>query len=405
MDHQDTSLAETSVPGGAQSAYRAHLDVWSRLAAAQQPSWEYAPELGQARAELGVKPALVEEPDVLALRGLLARVEAGDAHLLHVGECAELFEMAEPVYVGERLRLYQRMADRLAERTGKEAVLLARMAGQHAKPRSSPTEVLPSGEELAIYRGDAVNRRTPEADARKPDPWRLLESYHASAETLELIRREPQGNHRVFVSHEALLRDYEEPMTRGRDTLYATTGHLVWIGERTRRLWNWHIQWARSLANPVGVKFGPSATPYDIFDVVRTLNPESESGRLSVILRMGAEGAADRIAPAIKAVTEASSPVLWQCDPMHGNTRKLGDSKFRLLPDLRSEVTTFVRSLRRAGHHPGGLHLEVTPYDVFECHESVATAADGHPAPPCDPRLNAEQAMEMVDHFAAEVAS
>lgn len=377
----------------------------SHLPAAQQPPWEYHPDLGRVRAELAELPALVDHRDIRALRQLLSRVEAGAAHLLHVGECAELFSMASERHVERRVSLYRRMANHLADRTGREVVLLTRMAGQHAKPRSQPSETLPDGGEILTYRGDAVNGIDATVAGRQVDPWRMLTSYGRSRDTLEHLRDHLHIGHPVFVSHEALLRDYEEPMTRGDDGLYSVSGHLVWIGDRTRRLWNWHIQWASLIANPVGVKIGPTATLYDVFDLVRALNPWREQGRLSLIARMGATGATDRLGSLTRAVAESRSPVLWQCDPMHGNTRKLGETKLRLLSDVRAEITAFVQTLRRAGCHPGGLHLEVTPEDVSECHEDMSSTAGHDSSPPCDPRLNPNQAMEIVDHFANEISN
>jgi 3-deoxy-7-phosphoheptulonate synthase len=296
------------------------------------------------------------------------------------------------------------MANRLADRTGREVVLLTRMAGQHAKPRSQPFETMPGGGEILTYRGDAVNGMEATFAGRQADPWRMLPSYGRSRDTLEHLRGQLHIGHPVFVSHEALLRDYEEPMTRSGDVLYSASGHLVWIGDRTRRLWNWHIRWASSIANPVGVKIGPTATLYDVFDIVRTLNPQREQGRLSLIARMGATRATDRLRSLTRAVGESRSPVLWQCDPMHGNTRKLGATKLRLLPDLRAEITAFVKTLRTAGCYPGGLHLEVTPEDVSECHEDMSSAVGHHSNPPCDPRLNPTQAIEIIDHFANEIS-
>jgi 3-deoxy-7-phosphoheptulonate synthase len=379
------------------------LRALSHLPAAQQPGWAGHPELACIRAELADLPALVDHRHIRALRQALARVAAGAAHLLHVGECAELFTMADRQLVAQRLALYHRMARHLADRTGREVVLLTRMAGQHAKPRSEAFEELPGGAEIPVYRGDAVNSLTATADERRPDPWRMLTSYDRSRDTLEHLSNLRGGGGRAFVSHEALLRDYEEPLTRGGDVLYAASGHLVWIGERTRQLGDWHIQWASSIANPIGVKLGPSVTCYQIVDLVHALNPRQERGRLSLICRMGAAGAWDLLLPLASAVAESRTPVLWQCDPMHGNTRKLVGTKLRLLPDLRAEITAFVCALRRTGFHPGGLHLEVTPDDVRECHDELPRAASGGSWPPCDPRLNPDQAMAVVDHFAHEV--
>lgn len=380
------------------------LQLMGRLPAAQQPGWEDHPDLGRVRSELANLPALVDHREIRALRQLLSRVEAGAAHVLHVGECAEMFSMASASHVERRVSLYRRMANHLADRTGRDVVLLTRMAGQHAKPRSQPSEALPNGSEIPAYRGDAVNSIEATAVARQTEPRRMLASYCRSRDTLEHLQGHLHVGRPVFVSHEALLRDYEEPMTRGDEVMYSAGGHLVWIGDRTRKVGEWHIQWASLIANPIGVKIGPTASYCDVIDLVRTLNPRREPGRLSLIARIGAAGATDRLDSLACAVAESRSAVLWQCDPMHGNTRKLRGTKLRLLPDLRAEVTAFVRTLRSAGCHPGGLHLEVTPEDVSECHEDMSSAAGFISRPPCDPRLNPDQAMEIIDHFADEIS-
>ncbi|MFF0018038.1 3-deoxy-7-phosphoheptulonate synthase [Streptomyces sp. NPDC005374] len=375
----------------------------SRLPAAQQPPWANHPDLACIRAELADLPALVVPDEIRALRRALARVESGSAFLLHVGECAETFAMADTDNIAARLSLYEQMADWLADRTGRETVLVARMAGQHAKPRSEATEALPDGIVLPVYRGDAVNGTQPTPLARRADPWRLLTAYDRSQDTLRQLQAQAgPGRRPVFVSHEALLRDYEEPFTRGGFLRYAASGHLVWVGERTRGPADWHVRWAASVANPIGVKLGPSVTTQEAVDLVRLLNPEQEQGRLNLIARMGAAVAADRLTALSRAVAGTGSPLLWQCDPMHGNTRKSGDRKLRLLPDVRAEISAFVRTLTAAGCHPGGLHLEVTPDVVAECHEDLSSAPGSGPRPPCDPRLNPAQALAVVDHFATE---
>lgn len=405
----------------AQKAVQLH--ALARLPAAQQPQWQDEAALTTAMGRLAVLPSLVDQREIRALRQLFSRVELGAALLLHVGECAETLAMADPQHVDRRIALYTAMADHLAAATGREVVLVTRMAGQHAKPRSDPLEALPDGSKVPSYRGDAVNSLSPDAQARRPDPSRLLDSYRMSHATLEQLRGRRYAGHPVFVSHEALLRAYEEPLTRlddggpswGQSTnahyvwaqLHSFSAHLVWIGERTRQLGHWHVQWAASIGNPIGLKVGPSASPDDMYGLIRTLNTRREHGRLSLILRLGAATAADRLDSLAGAVVASRSPVLWQCDPMHGNTRKLGRRKVRLLPEIRAEVTAFVRTLRAVGCHPGGLHLEVTPENVRECHEDMSSAAvDGFGChPPCDPRLSPEQAMEIVDHFAAEIRS
>lgn len=370
----------------------------THLPAAQQPDWADHPDLGCIRAELAALPSLVDHRDVEALRAGLARVQAGTAYVLHVGECAELFTMADAVHVRRRIRLYRSLAAHLSLRTGRETVLVARMAGQHAKPRSEPVETLRDGSVVPTYRGDAVNGLTATPRQRRADPWRLLTSYDRSRQTLDQLASCGVGGFSGFVAHEALLRDYEEPMTRGGPAAYAGSAHLVWVGERTRQLDGWHVQWAASLANPVGVKVGPGASGPDIAGLAGALNPGRTPGRLSIIARLGA-AARGRLAELLPSMPHGD-PAVWMCDPMHANTLKAGGAKVRLLPDIRAEVSTFVDVVRSAGRHPGGLHLEVTPDDVAECRDALAPpSAPGH-APPCDPRLNPQQAHDVVEHFA-----
>ncbi|MGW5918426.1 3-deoxy-7-phosphoheptulonate synthase [Nocardia fluminea] len=403
MAHQLPSSVDVTAPAGPAAARLASL---YNLPAEHQPPW--GPGVGEVRTLLSQSPPLVNHSDVELLRTKLAVAQSGQAFVLHVGECAELFSMATAEHIERRLRLYQDLADRLANRTNREVVLLTRMAGQYAKPRSQAIERIPDGTEVLSYRGDAVNDLEPTPAGRRPDPRRLLAAYHHSRDTLSRLDALSSAIDRpAFVSHEAMLRDYEEPLTRGGDAPYSSAGHLLWIGDRTRRLWNWHVQWAATVTNPIAVKIGPSATGYDVFDLARTIDPHHEPGRLSLIARLGAEEAAQRLAPLLRIVTESRAPVLWQCDPMHANTRTIDGRKVRLLPDVRAEVTGFVSTLRAVGCHPGGLHLEVSPDATTECRESRTASSDDDDGqrPPCDPRLNPTQAASVIDHFAELVTA
>ena len=374
------------------------LRALAGLPAAQQPDWADHPDLACIRAELADLPGLVDHRDLRALTAELARAAAGHALVLQVGECAETFAMVEPRHVRRRVAMYRRLGRRLTERTGRPTIVLARMAGQHAKPRSDAVETLPDRRVVPVYRGDAVNAAEATRAARAPDPWRMLTSYDRSKQTLDLLTKS-----RTYVSHEALLRDYEDPLTRGADRPYASSGHLVWVGERTRHLDGWHVRWAASIANPVAVKIGPSAAVQDIAELVRVLNPARTPGRLTLICRLGADAAADRLHAALTGTAGLSHEALWVCDPMHGNTRRYDGVKTRLLPDMRAEVTTFVRSLLAHGRQPAGLHLEATPEDVHECASSSAAPWPQGPPPPCDPRLTEDQAETLIDVFAEEL--
>ncbi|MFX0577765.1 3-deoxy-7-phosphoheptulonate synthase [Nocardia nepalensis] len=393
---------EVLSPAGPAAARLAGLCT---LPAEHQPPWDRDPGLDTVRTRLAQRLPLVNRTDIDLLRDGLARAQSGAAFVLQIGECAETFAMATAEHVERRLRLYRSLADRLARRTGREVILVTRMAGQHAKPRSSAYEYGPGGTEILTYRGDAVNSLDPTSESRRPDPQRLLDSYRHATETLAQLTRHAHPDRPIFLSHEALLRDYEEPLTRGGDRPFAGSGHLLWIGDRTRRLWNWHVQWAATIANPIAVKIGPTATGYDVFDLARALDPRHEPGRLTLITRLGAKEAAERLAPLLRIVTESRAPVLWVCDPMHANTRTIDGSKTRLLPDLQTEVTAFVRTLRTAGCHPGGLHLEVSPDAVHECRESLTPTGKSSSRPPCDPRLDPGQAATLIDHFADAVSA
>ncbi|WP_217441252.1 3-deoxy-7-phosphoheptulonate synthase [Nocardia barduliensis] len=403
MSSRPSAPVDMLSPAGPAAARLASLRT---LPAEHQPPWAPTGDLDNVRTQLSQCPPLVNRTDIDLLRRKLAAAQQGQAYVLHIGECAETFTMATTEHIERRLRLYQSLANRLSERTGYEVVLITRMAGQHAKPRSQAIERTSDGTEVLTYRGDAVNCLEQTVLGRRPDPQRLLASYHHARDTLADLRKLTSTiNRPVFVSHEALLRDYEEPLTRGGETPYAADAHLLWIGDRTRRLWNWHVQWAATIANPVAVKIGPRASAYDVFDLARALDPRHEPGRLSLITRLGAADTVQRLSPLLRVVTETRAPVLWQCDPMHANTRTLEGRKVRLLPDLRAEITGFVGTLRAAGCHPGGLHLEVTPDEVTECREPSDRAGDCISHPPCDPRLNPDQAADMVDHFADAVVA
>lgn len=389
-----------SIPGDVGRSSAA-LDLAGAEAPLQQPLWEDTARVHDIRARLAAEEPLVAAGDVRRLHERLAEVASGKAYLLHVGECAETFAMSHPDHVRRRVALYRRLASRLATGSGRPVVLVTRMAGQYAKPRSSDVEILADGTTVPVYRGDAVNSLTPTPGGRRPDPQRLLSSMAHARRTLLAAHGVP-GDEPFHVSHEALLRDYEEPLTRETEHgLLAGSGHLLWLGERTRQPRRWHVKWASMISNPIGVKVGPDASTDDVAVLVGALDPGRTPGRLSLITRLGSRVA--RLPSLVRAV--GGRQVLWQCDPMHGNTRMHAGRKVRLLPDIHAEVARFVEYLRAAGAHPGGLHLEVTPDDVQECLESLTQVTQPRPAPPCDPRLNTAQAVAVVDEFARAVAA
>jgi 3-deoxy-7-phosphoheptulonate synthase len=332
-------------------------------------------------------------------------------------------------------------------------VKIARMAGQFAKPRSRPTETR-DGVALPAYRGDAVNGFEFTAAARTPDPGRLLRAYHCSAATLNLcrafttggyadlnqahrwnqdfVRESPSGQHyerladeidcalafmracganpaelrsvELYTSHEALLLDYEQSLTRSDpDTRrrYDASAHFLWIGERTRDLSGAHLEFARSIRNPIGVKLGPSATPGEVLALAAALNPAGEPGRLTFISRMGADRVRDLLPPLIQAVSRAGTPVAWVCDPMHGNTFEAPSGhKTRRFDDVLAEVHGFFDVHRMLGTHPGGIHIEFTGDNVTECVGGSHQIAEGdlyqRYETACDPRLNRSQSLDLA---------
>jgi 3-deoxy-7-phosphoheptulonate synthase len=422
--------------------------------AAQQPDWPDPAEVAAVRDELATLPGLVDAADCDALRDRLAAAARGEAFVLQGGDCAETFAGVTDNQVRDKLRTILQMAVVLTYGAGLPIVKIGRMGGQFAKPRSTDIEALTG---LPSYRGDAVNELAPTAEARIPDPRRMLQAYHASATTLGLlaantrggladlrlvhdwnkdfVRTSPAGEryerlaqdidralafmracgvdldreqsmHGVefFASHEALLLDYEQPLTRHDDeraATYDTSGHMVWIGERTRAIDGAHVEFAAGIANPIGVKLGPTVTGSDALALAERLDPQRQPGRLSFITRMGAGQVRDALPPLIEAVTAAGLSVTWICDPMHGNTFSSPSGyKTRRFDDVIDEVRGFFEVHRRLGTWPGGVHVELTGDDVTEClggaddidHADLA----GRYETACDPRLNTGQSLELA---------
>jgi len=426
---------------------------WRDLPAAQQPQWPDPDELAAVTTELAGLPPLVFAGECDLLTERLAAVSRGEAFVLQGGDCAETFTGSTASAVRAKLRTLLQMAVVLTYGASVPVVKIGRMAGQFAKPRSSATETR-NGVELPAYRGDAVNGFDFTAAARTPDPGRLLRAYHCSAVTLNLCRAFTTGGyadlHQVhawnqdfvadspagqrydrlageidralsfmlacgadpaelrtvefYSSHEALLLAYDQALTRvdsrtGR--LYDTSTHFPWIGERTRALDGAHIEFARSIANPIGVKVGPETTPAELLDLVRALNPERQPGRLTLITRIGAGRIRSVLQPLVEAVAREGTPVAWICDPMHGNTFETAAGiKTRHLDDILDELASFFLVHRTVGTHPGGIHIEFTGDNVTECTGgSYQLAADDlhqRYETACDPRLNRSQALDLA---------
>lgn len=378
------------------------------LGAAQQPVWPDPTAAAAARAVLAHRPPLVPEAEVRELSAALAGIAEQGGLILQGGDCAELFTDSAPHVVQRKLDQLHATADRLRAGLGRPVLPLGRLAGQYAKPRSSPWQRLPDDALVPSYLGDAVNGVTATPAARAPDPSRLLAAYDHADRTLAQVRRswpDRPPAHRVRASHELLLLDYEEPQIRfGEHGHFVGSTHFGWIGERTRDPSGPHLELAASIQNPIGVKLGPTTRAEDIVRLARRLNPESIPGRLVFIVRMGAAVVGERLADLLRTVDRAAAPALWMCDPMHGNTIRNGSGqKVRAVTSICRELEAFCRAVHAVGLPVGGVHLEMTPDHVTECVAADPPAENEHHLPdyrsPCDPRLNPEQVAEVTDRL------
>jgi 3-deoxy-7-phosphoheptulonate synthase len=429
---------------------------WRQYDAAQQPQWPDMAAVDAALKQVAGYPPLVFAGEARSLQASLAQVAAGNAFLLQAGDCAESFEEFSANNIREKLRVILQMAIVLTYSMGVPVVKVGRMAGQFAKPRSSDTEKVGSLE-IPSFRGHIVNDASPTAAARTPDPERLVQAYHQSASTLNLLRAftkggfadlnrvhawtqefvgaSPEGQRYeqlareidmamgfmracgvdtennstlhevdVFTSHEALILGYEEALTR-QDSLtgewYDCSAHMLWIGERTRQLDGAHVEFLRGVGNPIGCKIGPSATPEWVIELCEKLNPAQIPGRLTLISRMGAGKVEDALRPLLRAVRDSGHPVVWACDPMHGNTVTAPNGrKTRGFEDIVAEIAGFVRAHNAEGTWPGGIHVELTGDDVTECtgggHSVSNEDLDERYQTICDPRLNGRQSIDLA---------
>ncbi|MBS1836151.1 MAG: 3-deoxy-7-phosphoheptulonate synthase class II [Actinobacteria bacterium] len=429
---------------------------WQDRHAEQQPEWPDAAALEATLKTLATYPPLVFAGEARQLTTELGRVARGQAFLLQGGDCAESFEAFSADSIRERLRVLLQMAVVLTYSAGVPAVKVGRIAGQFAKPRSSPVETV-DGIDLPSFRGHMVNDIAFTTAARVPDPQRLVEAYHQSASTLNLLRAFTKGGfadldrvhqwtqefvrtspeavryehlaqeidralrfmracgldpstvpamHEVdfYTSHEALVLGYEEALTR-RDSLtgdfYDCSAHMVWIGERTRGIDDAHVEFFRGVGNPVGVKVGPTATADEVLALCEALNPERVPGRLTLISRMGADLVVDRLRPLLRAVADADHPVVWACDPMHGNTFTAPSGrKTRHFDAILAEIKGFFDAHGAEGTWPGGVHVELTGDDVTECLGGAEDIVDDDLGlryeSMCDPRLNGRQSLDLA---------
>lgn len=429
---------------------------WRDYPATQQPAWPDPAAVETVQKQLSVLPPLVFAGEARRLRTVLAQVAAGNAFLLHAGDCAESFGDFTADVIRDKLKVILQMAVVLTYSSGVPVVKLGRIAGQFAKPRSSPTERI-GGLDLPSFRGHMVNDDVATAEGRVHDPARMVAAYHQSASTLNLLRAfttggfadlshvhawnqqfvaasnqgrrydaiaaeidralrfmkacgidlEGEGTLRqveFWTSHEALILGYEEALTR-QDSLsgdwYDCSAHLLWAGERTRQLDGAHVAFLSGVSNPVAVKLGPTATPEAAVELCRVLDPDRTPGRLTLIARLGAGRSPSLLPPLLRAVRESGHLVVWVCDPMHGNTfTSPGGRKTRHFDHVMTELVEFFQVCRAEGVWPGGVSVELTGDDVTECLGGAEEILEGHLdtryTTMCDPRLNARQSLDLA---------
>ena len=431
-------------------------ESWRKKPIVQVPEYPDQAALAAVEKQLASFPPLVFAGEARNLKKQLARVSAGEAFLLQGGDCAESFAEHGPNNIRDFFRVFLQMAEVLTFAGGSPVVKVGRIAGQFAKPRSSPTEK--KGDvELPSYRGDIVNGNDFTPEARIPDPRRQIEAYRQSAATLNLLRAFAHGGYAnlatvhqwmlgfvkdspqarryqeladrisealgfmracgldlesqtelrttdLYTSHEALLLGFEEAMTRVDSTSgdwYCTSGHMVWIGDRTRQPDHAHVEFCRGIKNPIGLKCGPSLKPDELIRLIDILNPDNEPGRLTLIGRFGNEKVAEHLPALIRAVKREGKSVVWSCDPMHGNTiSSVSGYKTRPFDRILDEVKAFFAVHAAEGTYAGGVHLEMTGQNVTECTGGARAISDAelndryHTF--CDPRLNAEQSIDMA---------
>ncbi|GAA4922496.1 3-deoxy-7-phosphoheptulonate synthase class II [Membranihabitans marinus] len=428
------------------------LDNWRSLPLSQQPDWRGHEDFEDAYEQLSSNPPLVFAGEVDKLKDRLAKVANGEAFLLQGGDCAETFDGVTADKISAKVKTILQMAVVLTYGASLPVVKMGRMAGQYAKPRSSDMET--RGETtLPSFRGEIVNGFDFTPESRRPDPKRMVQAYHKSAATLNLVRAFTEGGFadlravqqwnkgfmenpahtryeqiageidravrfmdacgvefeglkrtEFYAAHEALLLDYERALTRIDSRTgqpYVTSGHFVWIGERTRELDGAHVDYLSRVRNPLGVKLGPSTSPETALELINKLDPEREPGRLTFITRMGAKNIREKLPPLVEAVRDSGAKVVWVTDPMHGNTITAKNGyKTRRFDDIMDEVRGFFEVHRAAGTYPGGLHVEMTGDDVAECLGGSdvidESAFDARYESLVDPRLNHKQSLELA---------
>ena len=431
---------------------------WRNYPVVQMPTYPDESKVNSVEAKLSFKPPLVFAGEVQALKKSLALAEKGNAFILQGGDCAESFSQFSANGIRDTFKVLLQMAVILTYGSSLPIIKIGRIAGQFAKPRSSDVEII-DGIELPSYRGDMINDMEFNKTARQPDPQRLIDGYEQSAATLNLIRAFAQGGmanlekvhewtlgflndtpetdkyreiaNRIseslnfmkacgltsssvpqlretdfFTSHEALLLNYEEALTR-EDTItaekgwYATSAHLLWVGDRTRQFDHGHIEYLSGIQNPVGIKCGPSLEKDDLIRLLDKVNPNNESGKVVLICRMGSEKVNEHLPKLIKNIKANGKNVTWCCDPMHGNTIKASNGyKTRRVAEILNEVNNFFLVHKSEGTLPGGVHFEMTGSNVTEClggaNEVKESDLGSRYHTHCDPRLNGSQSLELA---------
>jgi len=432
---------------------------WKNYTALQQPNWPDQKALEKVTNDLALLPPLVFAGEIRTLKDLLAKASKGEAFLIQGGDCSEDFSQVTAPTIRETMKVLLQMAVVMAYAGGKPAIKVGRIAGQFAKPRSSDTEIV-DGVELPSYRGDMVNKSEPSIKARTPNPKYMLKGYYLAASTLNLLRAFTRGGfaalHRVqawnqefvaqspmgrsydrlakqidqaikfmntigiptdipqvnqtqiFTSHEALLLPYEEALTRIDSTTgdwYDCSAHMLWIGERTRQVDGAHVQFLKGVLNPIGVKVSSNYDIDNIKQLIEILNPENEPGRLTLITRMGCDNIEKKLPALLREIKKEGSHIVWNCDPMHANTyTSESGHKTRDFNDILKEITRFFEIHWAEGTIPGGVHLEMTGKNVTECvggaRNIVSEELHNRYDTTCDPRLNAEQSLEVAFQIA-----
>jgi 3-deoxy-7-phosphoheptulonate synthase len=430
-------------------------ESWRAKPVEQMPAYPDGAALADVERQLTGFPPLVFAGEARKLKQILAKVAKGEAFLLQGGDCAESFDEHSADNIRDFFRVFLQMAVVMTFAAASPVVKVGRIAGQFAKPRSAPNERI-GDVELPSYRGDIVNDIAFNPEARIPDPQRQLMAYRQSAATLNLLRAfatggyanlenahrwmlgfiqdspasaryqeladrltetigfmraiglDPESHQELrqtefFTSHEALLLGYEQALTRIDSTTgdyYATSGHMIWVGDRTRNPDHAHVEFARGIKNPIGLKCGPSMKPDDLLRLVEILDPANDPGRLSLICRFGTDKVAEHLVPLVRAIKKEGRQVVWSCDPMHGNTVKAGSYKTRPFDHIMGEIRSFFAVHQAEGTYAGGVHLEMTGKNVTECTGGARaiSEADLHDRyhTHCDPRLNAEQSIEVA---------